>query len=404
MMKKRTMKKMTRCSLATVILLASPSIVSNAEPTTNAPEDAIVAGGHYYKIFNEKLNWNVAKEKCEQMGGHLATITCAEEQVAIDQINKNSSRLWIGGYRDDNNDWNWVTGETWDYTYWGLGEPNNSSNVISNEKCVSVWPSYWNDLNNASGEQSGYICEWDDNTPFIAEERAESSLTFHGNTYKVYNEYLDFDQAKKKCEKLGGHLATITSKEEQNFIEQYVNDKTERLWIGAYRDKYNNWYWVTGEKWKFTNWGDGEPNNSSNVNSNENCVSMWPTKWNDLNNASREQGGFICEWEAKDSSVKNAAPKKSSITSLKNKKNSLVVKNKKASGVSGYIVQCSTSQKFTKKTTATIKLAGKTTVTSKFSKLIKKKKYFLRVRTYKVSNGTKTYSEWSNMKSCKIKK
>ena len=28
--------------------------------------------------------------------------------------------------------------------------------------------------------------------------------------------------------------------------------------------------------------GDGEPNNSSNVVEGENCVAMWPEKWNDL--------------------------------------------------------------------------------------------------------------------------
>ena len=50
-----------------------------------------------------------------------------------------------------------------DYTNWDEGEPNNSSNVISNENCVAVWPDYWNDMNYANTyEQSGFICEWDE--------------------------------------------------------------------------------------------------------------------------------------------------------------------------------------------------------------------------------------------------
>ncbi len=56
---------------------------------------------------------------------------------------------------------------------------------------------------------------------------------------------------------------------------------------------------MTGEPWEYENWGDGEPNNSSNVVEGENCVAMWPEKWNDLASGNiYEQSGYICEWEA----------------------------------------------------------------------------------------------------------
>lgn len=38
---------------------------------------------HDYQIFCEDITWEDAKLKCEEMGGHLATITCREE---IDKI------------------------------------------------------------------------------------------------------------------------------------------------------------------------------------------------------------------------------------------------------------------------------------------------------------------------------
>ena len=75
---------------------------------------------------------------------------------------------------------------------------------------------------------------------------------------------------------------------------------------------------------------------------------------------------------------------------------------KSVSDISGYEVQYSTSKKFTKKTTKTVKVkksSKKTTI----KKLKKGKKYYVRVRTYKTVNGKKIYSGWSTVKNVKVK-
>lgn len=117
----------------------------------------------------------------------------------------------------------------------------------------------------------------------------------NGHYYKAFNEIKSWDEAKALCEQMGGHLVTITSENEQKFLE--TNGLTGRRWIGLSLDVSRAWSWVTGEPFDYENWADGEPNNSSNVIPNETCVALWPVKWNDLNNASREQNGYICEWE-----------------------------------------------------------------------------------------------------------
>jgi hypothetical protein len=120
------------------------------------------ANDHHYQIFREMLSWQEAKEACEAMGGHLATITSADEQKVIEDLNVQEEDLWIGASRDESGAWAWVTGEPWSYTNWNEGEPNNSSNVAPNETCAAIWPKGWNDLANDNlYEQSGYICEWD---------------------------------------------------------------------------------------------------------------------------------------------------------------------------------------------------------------------------------------------------
>ena len=121
-------------------------------------------GGHRYALYSGSKKWSDAKSYCESMGGHLVTITSAEEQAFIESLNTDDLSLWIGGYRDSQFVWHWVTGEAWSYTHWGDGEPNDSTAVVSDENCLAIWPAYWNDLNDLNTyETNGFICEWDNN-------------------------------------------------------------------------------------------------------------------------------------------------------------------------------------------------------------------------------------------------
>lgn len=114
--------------------------------------------------------------------------------------------------------------------------------------------------------------------------------------YELVEDSVSWEEAKTLAEKRGGHLVTITSEDEQIYVETIANGTC--CWIGAYCDEdHKNWQWVTGEEWKYTNWAEGEPNNSDNVASNERYASMWPCEWNDLANESVEQSGYIIEWD-----------------------------------------------------------------------------------------------------------
>lgn len=90
-----------------------------------------------------------------------------------------------------------------------------------------------------------------------------------------------------------------------------------------------------------------------------------------------------------------------SIKKVKAKKKALKVTWKKAISINGYQIQYSTSNKFKKSKTITIK---KSKTTSKIIKKLKsKKKYYVRIRTYIISDGKNIYSNWSKAKSKKTK-
>ena len=97
-----------------------------------------------------------------------------------------------------------------------------------------------------------------------------------------------------------------------------------------------------------------------------------------------------------------AKPKSASIKKVKAAKKAVSVQWKKIGGVKGYQVQVATDKKFKKnKKTVTIKKQKTTKTTVK--KLKAKKKYYVRIRTYKTVNGKKVYSAWSKVKSVKTK-
>ena len=100
-------------------------------------------------------------------------------------------------------------------------------------------------------------------------------------------------------------------------------------------------------------------------------------------------------------------PKATSISSLTAGSKKFTVKWKKqATQTTGYQVQYSASSKFSKAKTVTV---GKnTTVSKKISKLSGKKKYYVRVRTYKTvkinGKSIRIYSGWSKTKTVTTKK
>ena len=95
-------------------------------------------------------------------------------------------------------------------------------------------------------------------------------------------------------------------------------------------------------------------------------------------------------------------PKSAKFKKVKAAKKAVSVEWKKVSGVKGYQVQVATDKKFKKnKKTATVKKQKTTKVTIK--KLKAKKKYYVRIRTYKTVKGKKIYSSWSNVKKVKTK-
>lgn len=110
--------------------------------------------GHSYYRSTGTANWTTARSNCVAMGGHLVTVTSSGENSFL-------FGLWPSGWiglTDEVTEgtWKWVTGETFSYTNWNSGEPNNSNNE---DYIQFVSGGRWNDLNNSSS--LAYVIEFD---------------------------------------------------------------------------------------------------------------------------------------------------------------------------------------------------------------------------------------------------
>ena len=97
-------------------------------------------------------------------------------------------------------------------------------------------------------------------------------------------------------------------------------------------------------------------------------------------------------------------PQKAKIVSVKSKKKkTAVVKWKKDSAVSGYLIECATDKKF-KKNKVKVTVSKNKTVSKTVKKLKAGKKYYIRICAYTQSGNVKVQGDWSKVKTVTVKK
>ena len=144
------------------------------------------------------------------------------------------------------------------------------------------------------------------------QESVESGkrVQYQGHYYAIYNledivpeEKNTWENARDYCIKKGGHLATITSKGENDFLFNYMRDEgVESAYFGfSDAESEGNWRWCTGEKSSYTNWNEHEPNQE---NPDEDYAMFYykysDGTWNDGDfgrNTVNSGTWFICEWD-----------------------------------------------------------------------------------------------------------
>ena len=139
-----------------------------------------------------------------------------------------------------------------------------------------------------------------------APHAAVGTLTFGGHRYQFVPGMFSWSEAKARAEAMGGHLATVTSKEEDEqliaVLKGILGEQRYQFVVhigGSWQE--GAWHWVTGEPFAYQHWQEGEPNDAGQP---QRHLAYWNKKtgdfgWADDPNATAYDHirGFLLEWD-----------------------------------------------------------------------------------------------------------
>ncbi|XP_033100002.1 perlucin-like protein [Anneissia japonica] len=114
--------------------------------------------GSCYKLSNVDTDWYEAKVRCQKENATLVTISTEEENAFVRNL-VCCERTWIG--LNDiavENDWKWLNNETFTFSDWYTGEPNNQNDEDCGEIYDSRLKRKWNDKC-CHCANPAYVCE-----------------------------------------------------------------------------------------------------------------------------------------------------------------------------------------------------------------------------------------------------
>jgi hypothetical protein len=177
----------------------------------------------------------------------------------------------------------------------------------------------WNDLpDDPEVVTPRFIVEWDvqKNGPHAHNRPVFWAVNRH--YYLIVEQTTTWQQARASAEAMKfhgvyGHLATITSGDENTFVTTQLGN-TEGAWLGGEQppgssEPDGGWQWITGEPWVYTNWDVGEPSNTylggwgkdaTGQSEERLSYTFGGVAWNDLpDDPEVVTPRFIVEWDHK---------------------------------------------------------------------------------------------------------
>ncbi|MBR1472548.1 MAG: C-type lectin domain-containing protein [Lachnospiraceae bacterium] len=122
-----------------------------------------------------------------------------------------------------------------------------------------------------------------------AEGEAISEEPQHEERYELYGADMTWTEANEYAQQLGGHLATITSQDEMDYLSDFAQDSgLTYIWLGGLTytqggSVYGEW--ITGEYFGYSAWTKNEPSGVDLDGTAETYMMLWKYRdewgWND---------------------------------------------------------------------------------------------------------------------------
>ncbi len=116
------------------------------------PKDLVRFQGHSYALVKDAVTWHVAKQRCEEMGGHLVVVNNPNESAFILKLCGDET-AWAGASDEEvEGQWKWIDGTSVTMAF----DINNQEGF---DHCMVVWQHHFAD--GTAGRRYSYVCEWD---------------------------------------------------------------------------------------------------------------------------------------------------------------------------------------------------------------------------------------------------
>jgi hypothetical protein len=320
----REENQMKHSAMAVVsVMSAISSLAATQLAPAQAVEWRVADGGngHWYAgamPTGVAISWSFARDECLLQGGYLACISSAAENGFVAQVVASPDLWtidipycigpWLGGFQPPDavepaGGWSWVSGDAWGFQNWWLPaqEPNDGcggEDYLHFLTQGATTPSDW--WNDGGGQlcppgPKSFVAEWSadcnndgivdygqikrgelpdyngNNIPDCCEQGSACVVGSYpvqwrvadggnGHWYLLDSSLQSWRVASTSAALRGGHLATITTPQEQTFVSSAVYRVTgfSDTWLGAERpDCASPFTWVTGESFNGAPSGTG---------------------------------------------------------------------------------------------------------------------------------------------------
>uniref|UniRef100_A0A914PM20 C-type lectin domain-containing protein n=1 Tax=Panagrolaimus davidi TaxID=227884 RepID=A0A914PM20_9BILA len=274
--------------LKLILIFAALFLITKA----SCPNGSLEWQTNCFFFNNNTIGFASAEIECVQNGGHLVSIhdvftnTLLAQQGGIYFHESTITDFWIGlNNMMPSGNWTWMDGTPLDFTDWAPGEPKN----VTGNNCatLSINDGYWRSEN--CFKTKPYICKVDKSfyepstTPittttsgYPAFVQCPYPFAYFQPTHSCYGVGSltvpsNWSVAEQYCLGYGGHLASIHSVQEINFLASYLYVSSTQYWTGAFsNDGGKTWKWSDETPWDYNPWAGQYPNMKSNA-----CGFLW---------------------------------------------------------------------------------------------------------------------------------
>ncbi|CAL8279713.1 unnamed protein product [Lota lota] len=268
-------------------------------------------GGNQYYINQRSMPMEDARSYCQQRHGDLVVINSEAENVFLwKMIARSYGSYYIGLIVDFDQSFSWMDGSTVMFQRWDENQPDFRNN---DENCVIMThhSGFWHDFN--CGVEHKSICKRSTSAPVnstVAPTEAPKGgcpmdwLIFKSKCYRIVQSRKDkWAEARRRCNSIGGNLASIISRSDQAFLLTRMAEAAPGdLWIGLNSLDKGEFFWTDGRPRRYTNWGFNVSESCVVMSSNQTTYGKWIAQnCNDTN-------AFVCQRNVDSQISRSAEP------------------------------------------------------------------------------------------------